>query len=210
MLKIYHIEARRSERIVWLCEELGMEYELIFKPGDVPGSWETIKQVHPMGLAPTIQDGDVVICESGAILQYILAKYGNGKLAPSPTSPDFPYYLEWLHFSEATFANRITTENWLQPKPGSFMEMAYPAVMVGVTDKMLNWINDILSAKQFIAGNEFTAADIMMPISLRLLELVEVNLKDYPHVAAYFERLTSRPAFVRTLEVCQPLGPPPF
>jgi glutathione S-transferase len=204
------MEGRRSERIVWLCEELAVPYELIFKPGDVVGSWELIKNVHPMGLAPTIRDGDATICESGAIIEYILARYGQGRLRPSVDSAEFPYYLEWTHFAEGSMASRLMNDKWLQPRPGTFMVQAYDATMVGVTDKMLKWVEQTLSEKQYIAGNEFTAADIMMSIVLSLVEMMGTALAEYPHIQRYVQRLRSRPAFIRTLKLCQPLGPPPF
>ncbi|KJS08216.1 MAG: hypothetical protein VR73_06155 [Gammaproteobacteria bacterium BRH_c0] len=210
MIKIYHMEGRRSERVVWLCEELGLPYELIFKPGDVIGSWALIREVHPMALAPTFQDGDVTICESGAIIEYILARYGQGRLAPAVDSPEFPYYLEWLHFPEGTMANRLMNEKWLQPRPGTFMEQAYDQTMIGVTDKMLKWMDQILAEKQYIAGNDFTAADIMLPLVLNLVQMTGTALGDYSNIPSYLDRLRSRPAFIRTLEICQPLGPPPF
>jgi glutathione S-transferase len=210
VLKIYHMEARRSERVVWLCEELGIPYELIFIPGDVVGSWALIKNVHPMGLAPTVKDGATTICESGAIIEYILARYGQGRLSPAVDSAEFPYYLEWMHFAEGTMAGRLMNEKWLQPRPGTVMERAYDLTMVGVTDRMLNWIEAILAEKQYIAGHEFTAADIMMPMVLNLGHIGGAPLTGYSHIHRYLDRLKARPAYVRTLQICQPLGPPPF
>jgi hypothetical protein len=91
-LTIYHIEGRRSERIVWLCEELGLSYKLEFKRGDVPGSMQAIRQVSPlMPVAPTVRYGDQVIVESAGIIEMLLARHGAGRLRPAVDSPDFPY-----------------------------------------------------------------------------------------------------------------------
>src|SRR3984957_14188737 len=100
-LTIYHAEGRRSERIVWLCEELGIPYSLKFKRGDLAGTLDDIRAVCPlMPVAPVIKLDDQVIVESGAILELILARYGKGRLAPTVDSRDYPYYLQWLHFAE--------------------------------------------------------------------------------------------------------------
>src|ERR1700722_15699338 len=103
-LTIYHIEGRRSERIVWLCEELGLRYKLESKPGDIAASMKTIQDVAPLvPVAPAVRSGDQVMVESGAIIELILARAGNGRLAPAVNSPDYPYCLQWMHFAEGSF-----------------------------------------------------------------------------------------------------------
>src|ERR1700761_8283501 len=97
MITIYHVEGARSERVVWLMEELGLPYKLEFTPGDPMSSMQTLRAQHPMGYAPTVRDGDVVLIESGAIFDYIMARYGDGRLSVAPDSPDFPYYIQWFH-----------------------------------------------------------------------------------------------------------------
>src|SRR5271170_5426350 len=96
-ITIYHLEGRRSERIVWLCEELGVPYKLEYKRGDLAGSMQTIKSVSPlMPVAPTVRIGDQVMVESGAIIELILAREGKGRLEPAVNSPDYAYYLQWM------------------------------------------------------------------------------------------------------------------
>ncbi|HTO56885.1 MAG TPA: glutathione S-transferase, partial [Pseudomonadales bacterium] len=100
---IHHIEGRRSERIAWLLEELGVPYELDFIQGDILGSLLALEQHHEMRMAPVVHIGDVVMVESAAIVEYLLAKYGKGsRLRPGEDSPEFPAYLEFLHFAEGT------------------------------------------------------------------------------------------------------------
>src|SRR6516162_11232961 len=110
-LTIYHIEGRRSERIVWLCEELGVPYKLEYKQGDIAASMKTIHEVSPlMPVAPTVRIGDQVMVESGAIIELILAREGKGRLQPAVNSPDYAYYLQWLHFAEGSFASRVVAD----------------------------------------------------------------------------------------------------
>ena len=102
-MKIYHAPNTRSVRIVWLFEELGLPYELgLLKLGDPAMRSPEYRRVHPMGRVPALQDGDVTIHESGAIVQYVLARHGKGRLVPDVASPDFPAYLQWLHYAEGS------------------------------------------------------------------------------------------------------------
>src|SRR5690348_13738526 len=105
MLTVHHLGISQSERIVWLCEELGLDYELkrYDRRADNRLAPDEYKALHPMGIAPVISDGDLVLGESGAICDYIREKYGNGKLAPAPDDADFADHLFWFHWSNATF-----------------------------------------------------------------------------------------------------------
>jgi len=104
-ITIYHLEGRRSERIVWLMEELGMPYKLEFKRGDLAGSMASIKAINPgMPVAPAVKYGDQVIVESGAIIEMILNRHAPGKLQPALDSPDYPYHLIWMHYVEGSLA----------------------------------------------------------------------------------------------------------
>ena len=105
MLTVYHLGVSQSERIVWLCEELGLDYELVRfeRRADTRMAPDDYKALHPMGIAPVIRDGDVVLGESGAICDYLRQRYGEGRLAPTPGAPDFADHLFWFHWSNATF-----------------------------------------------------------------------------------------------------------
>src|SRR6185503_12495541 len=108
---IYHLEGRRSERIVWLMEELGLPYKLEFKQGDLAGSMASIKAINPgMPVAPTVKYGDQVLVESGAIIETILNRHAPGKLQPALDSPDYPYHLIWMHYAEGSLASRLIAD----------------------------------------------------------------------------------------------------
>lgn len=118
-MKICHAPNTRSVRIVWLLEELGIPYELEkFKLGDPSMRSPEYTKVHPMGRVPALQDSDTTIFESGAIVQYVLARYGNGRMVPDAASADFPQYLQWLHYAEGMImppVNTIVVETILLP-----------------------------------------------------------------------------------------------
>ena len=119
-MKIYYAPNTRAVRTVWLFEELGLPYELeTFKLGDPKMRAPDYLKVHPMGRVPALEDGEVTIFESGAILQYVLAKYGTGRLVPEIQSPDFAAYLQWSHYAEGMImppVNTIVVETILLPK----------------------------------------------------------------------------------------------
>src|SRR5690606_4620376 len=111
LITIYHVEGRRSERIVWYCEEAGLPYDLKFVPGDLRASLELAKTVNPLtAIFPTVVYGDDVLVESSAILQLLEERHGKGELAPAKDSAEYPKYLQWLHFAEGSAAPRFITE----------------------------------------------------------------------------------------------------
>ena len=108
---IYHAEGRRSERIVWLCEELGLPYELHYRRGDVAGSFEDIYKVNPgMRVAPTVFYDGQLMMESGGIIETILGREGKGRLVPKPSSPDFPWHNMFMHYAEGTMASDVVAD----------------------------------------------------------------------------------------------------
>jgi glutathione S-transferase len=210
MLKIYHIEARRSERVVWLMEELGLPYELIFTPADIMASAAAIKAVHPIGAAPTIQDGDLWLCESGAILEYVIARHGDGRLGVRAGRREFPLYLQWMHFAEGTAMDRILGEMALKPllegAPANTSPLA--VLYVGRTRQLLEFFELSLQDRPYFAGEVFTAADIMMHLPVRVTAL-RADANSFPKVAAWLERVERRDAFKRMVARALPNGPPP-
>ena len=214
-LTIYHIEGRRSQRIVWLCEELGIPYELKFKRGDVMGSLLAIREVNPlMPMAPTIIIDNAVMVESGAIVEYLVQRFGNGKLVPPKDSSDYRDYLMWLHFAEGTALSRMTLdmqrmalkgEKTITPntRPGSDF---HP---IG-TVEVLNFIEAYLNKHPYFGGQSFSAADIMMhAITAQQKNLPGIDMSAYPKFAAWRKTVESRPAFARTSEVALPDGKSP-
>jgi glutathione S-transferase len=199
-MKIYHAPNSRSVRIVWLFEELGLPYELErFALGDPSMRTPEYRRVHPMGRVPALQDGDVTIHESGAIVEYVLAKYGNGRLAPPVSSPEFPAYLQWLHYAEGMLmpqVNVIVVETrFLPPEKRSPENLARATKLL---TRMLEVVEATLAGREYLAG-EFSGADIMTGHACVAAARLGADLSDKPNVAAYVERLKARPALQKAL-----------
>jgi len=206
MLTVHHLGKSQSERIVWLCEELGIPYELKHTARDpvtmlAPADY---KALHPIGSAPVITDGDLVLAESGAIVEYILARYGNGRLALPPSHPDFATYLYWFHFANGTLqANmgRLMILNRLKLAPDNPMLMATRARV----DRAFDLVNARTGEADYLAGKEFTAADIMMGFSLTTMRYFQpYDITRCPNVVAYLARIGARAAYRRAMEKGDP------
>ncbi len=194
-MKVYYAPNTRAVRIVWLLEELGLSYELErFKLGDRAMREGEYLNVHPMGRVPTLEDGDVTIFESGAIVQYVLAKYGEGRLMPEPESPEFPAYLQWLHYAEGMImppVNVVVVETKFLPE-----EKRNPVNIDRATrllTKMLGAVEGALEGREYLAG-DFSGADIMTGHACTVASRLGADISDKPNVTAYIERLNARPA----------------
>lgn len=197
-MKIYHAPNTRSVRIVWLFEELGLPYELEkLKLGDPGMRSPEYLRVHPMGRVPALQDKDTTIVESGAIVQYVLARHGNGRLAPDVSSPDFPRYLQWLHYAEGMImppVNIIVVETILLPPERRNQVNVDRATKL--LSRMLSAVDAHLTEREFLAG-DFSGADIMTGHACTVARRLGADVSDKPNVAAYIERLNARPAMQR-------------
>ena len=197
-MKIFHAPNTRSVRIVWLFEELGLPYEMEkLKLGDPAMRSPEYRKVHPMGRVPALRDGDTTIFESGAIVQYVLARHGKGRMAPETASPDFPHYLQWLHYAEGMImppVNTIVVETILLPPERRNQVNVDRATKL--LSQMLAAVNARLEGREFLAG-AFSGADIMTGHACTVARRLGADVSDKPNVAAYIERLNARPAMQR-------------
>lgn len=201
MLTVHHLGHSQSERIVWLREELGLDYELKHYTRDPVTilSPPELKALHPLGAAPVIEDGDVLLAESAAIVDYIIARHGGGRLKLGPDDPDFADFLYWFHFANGN----------LQPALGRLMiinraglDADHPVrrAMQGRLDRVLALVEARLGDVEYFAGEEFTAADIMSVFSLTTMRLFQpVDLAPYPNIRAYLQRIGERPGYQRAM-----------
>ncbi len=206
MLTIHHLGKSQSERVVWLCEELGLPYELktyARDPVTILAPPE-LKALHPIGAAPLIEDDGVVLAESGAIVEYIIARHGGGRLAAGPDDPDFAQYLYWFHFANGNLQpsmGRNMTMRWLDLPPDN----AVAAGMRGRLDRALGFVDARLAEAAYFAGDRFTAADIMMVFSLTTMRIfMPVELAPYPNILAYLQRIGQREAYRRAMRKGDP------
>ena len=206
MLIIHHLGKSQSERIIWLCEELGIPYELKRYQRDAVTNLAPpeLKALHPMGTAPVITDGDVVLAESGAIVEYIVARHGAGRLALGPNHPDFAQYLYWFHFANATFQASMGRSMILR-RLGLAPDNATLLAMTGRLDRALDLVETRLGEADYFAGNEFTAADIVMVFSLTTMRVfMPLDLAPYPNILSYLQRIGAREAYRRAMRKGDP------
>jgi glutathione S-transferase len=206
MLTVHHLGNSQSERIVWLCEELAIPYELKRHERDpvTRAAPPKFKEMHPLGSAPVITDGTLVLAESGAIVEYIIAKHGGGRLALGPTHPDFPHYLYWFHFANGNLQPQLLRSMVLD-------RLALPAtnpILVGANARMartFDFVNNRLGDAPYLAGAEFTAADIMTIFSLTTMRLFfPFDLQPYANIKAYLQRIGGRDAYQRAMRKGDP------
>ena len=205
MLTVHHLGKSQSERIVWLCEELEIPYELKRYTRDAvtmlaPADY---KALHPIGAAPVIADGDLVLAESGAIVDYIMAKYGKGRLTPSASDPGFAQFLYWFHFANGTLQaamGRLMILNRL--KLGD--DNPVLAAMKTRVDRAFDLVDARLRAAEYLAG-PFTTADIMIGFSLTTMRYFQpYDIARCPNVVTYLARIGARPAYKRAMEKGDP------
>ena len=200
-MKIFHAPNTRSVRIVWLFEELGLPYAIeSYKLGDPGMRAPDYLKIHPMGRVPVLQDGNVKIFESGAIVQYVLEKYGNGKFVPASTSSDFGTYLQWFHYAEGMImpqVNIIVVESILLPEDRRNKVNLERATKL--LTRMLTAVEEGLADQDFLAG-DFSGADIMAGHACVVAARLGADLSDKPNVSAYTKRLEARPALQKAFE----------
>lgn len=199
MLKLHFAPLTRSIRIRWLLEELEIEYDLVRTTFNQDGD-KGFAQDTPSGNYPYVEDGDVALSESGAIVQYVLEQYGNRRLEPPIGSQDRAAYLQWLHFAEGTAASPINTIVWLTV----YRQDAdrHTAILEAVRDSantIFDRVESALATKPYLAGEDLTAADVMMGFTLATAKWLRVLTDRHPATIAYVDRLFARPALQRAL-----------
>jgi len=198
MLRIYHVTGTRGTRVIWLCEELGIEYEVTkidFSPEfRARDDW---RELSPLGKVPLMTDGDMVMYESGAMMQYIMDRYAPGKLAPAVDSDDYAEYLQWMWFGEATLCRPMgEIVNHRREFPGDNAIPAITEEMANRSVACLQVLADHLQGRDFLLGDTFSAADIMIGYAFLIADMVLAE-RIPAGLADYRARLESRPAFAK-------------
>jgi glutathione S-transferase len=199
MIEVHHLNDSRSRRVTWLLEELGIDYTVCHyqrNPATRLAPPELAK-VHPLGKAPVIRDGDEVIFESGAIIEYVIRRYGHGRLAPAPDSIAYNRYLQFLHYAEGSAMLPLMLKLYtaslgdanapLQPRIESELQ------------NHLGFLNEELATRDYFVGNELTGADIQMSYVTQMTVRL-CGAKAFPNLTAFVERIEVRPAYQRAVE----------
>ncbi len=205
MITIYHLETSRSERIVWLMEELGLGYNLEVHPREASGAAPPpLKAIHPLGKAPVIRDGETLLAESGAIVDYIVHRRAGGRLAVRPEAPNYARYLYWLHFAEGSLMSLLLIALVLSRVPQAGASPV-PARIQERVRQMLSFVDAELGSGPWFAGEDFTAADIMMVFPFTTMRhFLVCDIAPYPNVLAYLQRIEARPAYRKAMAVAGP------
>ena len=198
MLKIFHVPGTRSVRPLWLAFELGLDVEIVpidFSPTyrDSP-EWRAIS---PAGKVPALSDGDVTMFESGAMVEFILDRYGEGRLRPAPGTADSALYLQWSWFAEATLSRPLGFVRMMKMAKAEAGDIAAEGEKKARAG--LEAVEKGLGSSEFLLASGFTAADIMTGYSLELLANLGVLDDEYPRARTYLERLKAREACQRAL-----------
>lgn len=205
MLTVHHLGVSQSERIVWLCEELEIPYELkLYKRLPTMMGPPEYKALHPLGTAPIITDGALALAESGAIIEYIVHKYGGGRLIPKPSDKGWTDYLYWFHFGNGT----------LMPTLMRGMLMAFAGLpadnpMLKFTnarrDELIDMMDQRLREADYFAGAELTAADILNVFTFTTgRAFMPIDFAERPGIARYLDRIKARPAYQRAMAKAEP------
>lgn len=205
MITIYHLETSRSERIVWLMEELGLDYALQVYPRETTGAApHPLKAIHPLGKAPVIRDGDTLLAESGAIVDYIVHRHAGGRLAVRPDAEGYARYLYWLHFAEGSLMSLMLIELVLSRVPEASASPVTTRIRARVK-QMLAFVDSELGRGPWFVGADFTAADVMMVFPFTTMRrFLLCDLAPYANIVAYVKRIESRPAYQKAMAVAGP------
>lgn len=188
MITLHHLNKSRSKRIIWLLEEIGQPYDVKAYQRDAESNLapDSLKQVHPLGKSPVIEEDGVVISESGAIVEYLVDKFAADRLAPARGSADYVQYLEWIQFAESSIMVPLLLRMFLQRDGAKTNFLGDYAD--AETGKVLTYLSNHLDGKRYLVGDKLSGADIMMYFPVNALEQAGA-LAFFPPLEAYLKQL---------------------
>lgn len=222
MLTIHHLENSRSQRILWLLEELGVDYGIKTYKRDKETSLAPpeLTAIHPLGKSPVVTDGDTTVAESGAIIEYLVQKYDDGSLLPAAGSRERQAYTYWLHYAEGSFmplmiVSLITgrIENspvpfFLRPVTRGIAAKVRSGYLDPNVQRHLTFMDNTLGKSTWFCGDELTAADIQMSFAVEAAEVRTILSADFPNLRRFLEQMRVRPAYRTALEKGGPYALP--
>jgi glutathione S-transferase len=214
MIVVHHLNNSRSQRVLWLLEELELEYQVQHYQRDqntmlAPPS---LRAIHPLGKSPVLTDGDCTVAESGAIIEYLIERYGNGRLVPAPGTPQRLRYRYWLHYAEGSamppLLMKLIFGRLARPPMPALLRPLAALIASGVQRKYidpqlrshLGFMEAELDKSVWFAGDEFTAADIQVSFPLEAARSRGGLDGRYPNLLKFLEAIHARPAYQRALE----------
>ena len=213
MVVVHHLNNSRSQRVLWLLEEIGVPYEVkrYERDGKTMLAPPSLLAIHPLGKSPVIVDGEVKVAESGAIIEYLGDAYGHGKLTPALGTPERLHYTYFLHYAEGSLMPLLFLKLVIGRIPTRlpfFFKPVGRAIVKGANSTLLDpqignhfmFLESELSKREWFAGSAFTAADIQMSFPLEAASARAPIIKQMPKLSAWLDRIQARPAYKRALE----------
>ncbi|MBI2752967.1 MAG: glutathione S-transferase [Betaproteobacteria bacterium] len=214
MIVVHHLNNSRSQRVLWLLEELGLEYEVKRYQRDRKTMLAPpeLREVHPLGKSPVITDGNLTLAESGAIVEYLLGRYGNGQLVPALETAERLRYTYWMHFAEGTAMpplllklifdriEKAPAPFYIRPIARAIPDRTRKSFIQPNIDRNLDYMERELGKTGWFAGNDFTAADVQMSFPLEAAAARGGLGSSRPKLMGFLERIHARPAYQRALE----------
>lgn len=214
MITVHHLENSRSQRILWLLEELGVDYEVRRYERDKATGLgpPELAAVHPLGKSPVVTDNGDAVAESGAIIEYLVGKYDDGTLLPAEGTPERRAYTYWLHYAEGSFMplmilslimNRIENAKmpfFAKPIARNIVANVRRGYLDANVERHLRFMEDELRHRDWFCGDSMTAADVQMSFAIEAAEVRTDLRQQYPNLAGFLDRIRARPAYARALE----------
>ncbi len=198
MIEVHHLNASRSRRITWLLEELGVDYELIMYQRDATTNLAPpeLKAIHPLGKAPVIRDDGRVIFESGAIVEYLVRRYGNGRLAPNMGTVDYDRYMQFLHYAEGSAMLPLMLRLYV----GRLGDAGAPLLprIESETQNHLGFLNDELKGRDYFVGDDLTGADVQLSFVAQVAVMF-AGRDAFPNLTTFVDRIEARRAYQRAM-----------
>jgi len=198
MIEVHHLNNSRSQRVLWLLEELGTPYEIIRYQREPVFAPASLQAIHPLGKSPVIRDGQRVVAESAVIIEYLIAEHGQGRLAMNPDSPRYWQYRYWMNYAEGSLMPQLLLKMYM----GRIGEAAGRVAerIESQVSLHLDFVEKELGDAQYLAGDELTAADIQMSFPLEVAATQRALNDRHPKLLALLKRLHERAAYQRAIE----------
>ncbi len=198
MIEVHHLNESRSRRITWLLEELGLDYVIVPYQRDPVTRLAppALKAVHPLGKAPVLRDGDAVLIESGAIIDYLLRTYGKGRFAPAVGTPDYNRYVQFLHYAEGSAMLPLLLRLYVS-RLGEAGAPLHPRINSEISNHM-GWLDSELAGKSHFVGDSLTGADIQLSFVAQSV-VKGFGREAYPNLARFVDMVAARPAYQRAV-----------
>ena len=199
MILVHHLNDSRSQRVLWLLEELALPYELKHYQRDTVTRLAPpeLKAVHPLGKSPVLSDGDETLIESGAIIDHLIRRHGEGRLQPAPQSRDFTAYQQWLHYAEGSAMLPLLLKLYVS-RLGDAGAPLWPRIESEISNH-LGYVEQALQGRQWLVGDALSGADIQMSFVGEVAG-PRGNRANYPNLDAWVKRFQARPAYRKALE----------